>query len=166
MCAAEQREAGMVTIDTVGDTIRMLAAIAVLGLVGGFVGELIANRSGRTGAVERPRRTGRVLFDLGSWAALPVGAVAALVAALFFSPVVAGEGGTSKYDLVRLTGGALLAGVAGPALLGLARDRFLAALSQERADAALTAALKAQEAGQGPQEAAAVARAVRAGGDG
>lgn len=85
----------MVEIDTVVDTIAMLVAIAVLGLVGGFVGKLVADRSGSTGAVERPRRTGRAVFDLGSWAALPVGAVAALVAALFFSPVVTGEDGTS-----------------------------------------------------------------------
>lgn len=121
-----------VTLDQGGDIKEILVYAAIAGLVGAIVGELITarGRSGESGGVEAPRwRDSKRWYDLGSIAALPIGAVAGCVAGLLFVPereVLVKGVATSTIELKTLLGTTLIAGVAGAAFLRVLADRFVA----------------------------------------
>jgi hypothetical protein len=144
----------MSELNTTADTIVMVLIVAAAGVVGGLVGELLIFRGARkeSGAFEIPGKRGTRFFDLGSLAALPIGIVAALIALVLFSPIeeVIEEGATVReYDLIRVIGLGLVAGLAGPAFLLVVQERFTALVTTERMEAALDMAKKALEKAPG-----------------
>ena len=136
-------------LDTLGDFIELVVIAAVLGSVAGVVGELIIGRgkSKEMGRFELPKRTARWL-DFGSFTAIPVGALAAVLTSLVALPtheVTVNEVSTTDYDLVRLVVLALAAGLAGAAVLAKFQEGLTALLTTERLKTALGLADEALE---------------------
>jgi hypothetical protein len=128
-------------LDTLRDFIELVVIAAVLGAVAGVVGELIIGRgkSKESGRFELPQRTARWL-DLGSFSAIPVGALAAVLTSLVAVPtheVTVDEVSTIDYDLARLVVLALAAGLAGGAVLAKFQEGLTAVLTAERLKTAL-----------------------------
>lgn len=132
----------MLVLDTSGDWLEVLLIAVPCGAFAGFVSELLLPRmkAGETGAVERIGGRGTRFYDLGSWAAVLVGALAGPVAAYLLAPgpevVIKGQSTQTAQvgDVVVI---AALAGLAGSRFLGAIQERFLAFADKTRVDAAL-----------------------------
>jgi hypothetical protein len=114
------------------DILAIVGIAAVAGLVGGIIGELIAlrGRSKDWGGFEVPHRGGKHWYDVGSFASLPVGAVAGILAALLLAPStdhVANGKTTSTIASGTLIATALLGGLGGAAFLRGLETRFMSA---------------------------------------
>jgi len=131
----------MISLNTIGDYLLVVAVAAGSGLVGGLAAELLLNRDGGTGAFELPRRT-KGLFDLGGFATLLVGVVAGVAILLVFPPQLtvvnsAADGtstSTASYDLLRLIATSLVAGSAGGSVLSALQARVTAAINDARVE--------------------------------
>ena len=140
----------MIELSSTSDYIYMLLVAAGVGAIGGLGAELILNRGGSTGILSLPhadRANGMV--TLGFPASLIVGAIAAVAALYFFTPVVERVVTTaagvpaqkvSEYNLAKLVPLALIVGSAGPAFLGSLQARLMSALNAQKAGAAAGAA--------------------------
>lgn len=141
------------TLDTSGDAVTILIWAAAVGAVASIVAELLIPRgaAGDTGALEwpgwrqdAPTAGGRKWYDLGSWAAIPLGIVAAAIAGLLLTPtqeVIANGQTTRTMELEKLLGIALVAGLSSSAFLSLVQERFIAVAKQQQLDAALKGAI-------------------------
>lgn len=128
------------------DWAYMLLIAAGLGAIGGLGSELVLNRAGGTGMLERPHSVKESnLVSIGFPSSLIVGAIAAVAALYFFPPVVekvvtstqgAAPTTVSQYDLAKLVSLALIVGSAGPAFLATAQSRLMSALNAQQAGAA------------------------------
>ena len=123
-------------LETARDVVTFLVVAAAIGLLGAIVAELLLSRgkANEGGIFELPRRRGRYL-DLGSFVAIPVGALAAVIAAYFIVPVrEVGETGATetRYDLVRLIVVSALAGLASTGFLASVQEKFTALMTADR----------------------------------
>lgn len=148
----------MVPLTATGDYVAMLLIAGIFGSIGGLAFELVQVRQAAaagpaataggaagtaSGAIELPHRivSKERLYDVGFFASLVIGAVAAVGALYFFPPqvsiAVTGTDGTTKtttqYDVVRLVALALIVGSAGPSFLTQMQSRIQAALSEKKA---------------------------------
>lgn len=128
-------------LDDLRDFVELVAIAVVLGAIAGLVGELIIGRGKgqELGRFELPKRTARWL-DFGSFASIPVGALAAVLTTLVALPtheVVVNDVSTTDYDLVRVVILALAAGLSGGAVLAKFQEGLTAALTAERLKKAL-----------------------------
>jgi hypothetical protein len=141
----------MIALNHTGDYIVMLLIAAGIGAIGGLGAELLIKRSESTGTIELPHRLKESqLVALGLPASLIVGAIAAVAALYFFSPVTetvvpaASVATTStvthQYSLAKLVPLALIVGSAGPAFLASAQSRLVSALNAQRVDAVASTA--------------------------
>jgi hypothetical protein len=159
---------GAVTLDTGGDTGKILIYAAIAGAITSLVGELLVSR-GRGhdhGGFEIPRwRDTHRWYDLGSAAAIPIGVVAACLAALLLVPikeVVAASVTTRTVELDKLLGVAGVAGLSSAAFLRVVQERFIAAAkTQELRGVVTTAAKSLPPTGQPAGSAAVTPAAVR-----
>jgi hypothetical protein len=127
------------------DYVIMLLVAAGIGAIGGLGAELLIKRAENTGTIEIPHRLKESnLVALGFPASLIVGAIAAVAALYFFSPVtetvIPAVGSTSshvthEYALAKLVPLALIVGSAGPAFLASAQSRLVSALNAQKVDA-------------------------------
>jgi hypothetical protein len=136
----------MLDVQTGGDALKVLWIAAATGAATSLVSELVIARGVRkeTGMVELPGRRGPRFWDLGSFASIPVGVVAAVVAAFLFAPgeqTMQGAQLVRKLELDRLLLVAAVAGLSSAGFLALVQERFLAAAKNQRLDTALTGAL-------------------------
>ena len=149
----------MVPLASTADYVTMLLIAGLFGSVGGFAFELLQVRQASaavatatvgaaagtaTGAIQLPHRlVGKErLYDLGFFASLVIGAVAAVAVLYFFPPQVsisvnAADGTaktTTEYDVIKLVALALIVGSAGPSFLTQMQSKIQAALSEKRAE--------------------------------
>src|SRR5579859_5278529 len=106
----------------------MLVVAFVAGNVGGLAFELTQVRRGETGSLERPHplADGRY-WDIGFWASLLVGGIAAAASLYFFSPqitVLTDKTTVAQYDLAKLIELSLIVGSGGAAFLSSMRGRL------------------------------------------
>lgn len=137
----------MVVLKGWQDYTRMFVLAAVLGAVGGLAFELMQARRRQTGMFERPRSvggSGRIgYWDLGGFASMIVGAVAAAAAIWIFPPEVlvktAASGAvlstTRQWDIVKVVGLSLIVGSAGASFLDALQARALAQVKTQEAAA-------------------------------
>lgn len=137
-----------VDLKLIQDVIWMMVLGGIAGGIGGIAQELLIVRRGPTslgaegpsdddarGALEIPKTRWERYWDLGWVASVIIGIVAGIIALWLFSPIEAVQDGDKtlyRYELLSVVGIGLLAGVGGPAFIGLARDRTLALLTAER----------------------------------
>jgi hypothetical protein len=131
------------------DVWHFVLIAAVCGFIGALAAELILSRgkARETGVFELPKRRGRYL-DVGSLATMVLGPVAAVIASYFFSPVrdvVENNVTTTKYDVIRLIGISLAAGLASSGFLASMQEKFTASLTNERMKTALEQAATAMQ---------------------
>jgi hypothetical protein len=125
-----------------GDWIIMVAIAAVLGAIGGLAFELLQSRYGETGSIQLPRSRGRGRYlDLGVWANVIVGAIAAVAALAIFPPeverIVVQDNTTTttlEYKLTQILSLSLVIGSAGSAFLSAFQARLLAMLKDQEAE--------------------------------
>lgn len=137
----------MLKFNTHGDALKIVLIAALVGALASLVAELLIARgkSKQTGIIELPGPRGPRFWDLGSLAAIPVGILAAVIAAFLFAP---GQEMTVRGDIVRkveegrLILTAAIAGLSSAGFLALVQERFLAVAKNERLDAALNAAVQ------------------------
>jgi hypothetical protein len=131
----------MFILSDTSDYLGVLAIAAGCGLVGGFVYELLQTRRRGTGRIELPGRVGRSqYFDLGFFASIIVGGVAAVAVLYVFPPrldlAVTGSDGhttvTGQYDLIKLIAISLIAGSAGAGILAGLQGRVLNAVNAQQ----------------------------------
>ena len=137
----------------------ILVAIVVLGgMLGGIAAELMKTRKiegiDEEGGWERPTKLSVRYADLGGWASVVLGAVAAGVAMGLFDQVqdvakaVPGTGtGTAatpattttveEYEVWRVVATTLIAGFSAPKFLALAQERLLALTTQKQLEGTL-----------------------------
>ena len=161
----------MLELDTAGDVLAIAGIAAGVGAFAALTAELIVSRgeTRQQGIFELPGGSGNRFVDLGSLAAIPIGILAAVIAAFLFAPgeeqVVDGE--TER--LVQL-GDLLLisaaAGLSGTAFLAAIQERFAAVLKTKQAEVQIQGAIagllqiketaadteKAQKAAEGQKE--------------
>jgi hypothetical protein len=118
----------------------LFAIAAALGAIGGLGYELMQTRGrGQTGLIERPHRSSKRLFDLGAWASVVIGAIAAAAALWVFPPeiTIIGTGAAARtvrqYDLIRVVGLSLIIGSAGSSFLSALQARALAQVKAQEA---------------------------------
>lgn len=112
----------------------LIYAVAVLaGSLGGLVAELLLR--GAAGQLERTRKL-EGFYDLGFWANVIVGAVAAVAALAFLDPVSIQTEGVSQegYSVRTLVGISLIVGSAGGASIAALQERVLSALKLQEAE--------------------------------
>lgn len=132
----------MIELDGWQDYARMYALAALLGVVGGLAFELLQTRRRQTGLLELPHKAAKPYVDIGFFASLFVGAVAAAAAFWVFPPEVKTtvEDGVSttvrQWDVVRVVGLSLIVGSAGGSFLSAMQARALAAVKEQQAQAA------------------------------
>jgi hypothetical protein len=136
-----------ITIDTGGDWFDALWISALVGALAASVAELLLSRgkAGDTGAFELPHRVDARWVDLGSFAAIPIGILAAVIAAFALTPVqeVVTAGATTRtMELDKLIVVAAIAGLASSSFLTLVQERFVAVARNQRLNAALSGALR------------------------
>jgi hypothetical protein len=122
----------------------LVAAVAfLLGALGGFVAELLL-RNG-AGQIELPRaprqpspdarRFGRVrVADLGFWASVLIGSIAAVVVVFLIDPgtiAVEGGGQVDAYSVRTIIVVSIIGGSAGAAVISALQARLLAALATQ-----------------------------------
>jgi hypothetical protein len=137
-----------ITLDTGGDTVPILLWSILAGASASAISELLLARgkTAQTGAFELPGKTGKRLYDLGSFAAIPIGALAGAIAGLALTPVqevTADNVTTRTMELDKLLVVALVAGLASSAFLRVLSDRFVAAMKTQGLDVALRDAISA-----------------------
>lgn len=156
----------MIALNATSDYVVMIVVAALCGAIGGFGFELIQSRritsAGITsapaeGAVEEsgslqvPRwLANQSYYDLGFWAAVVVGAIAAVGTLYFLAPTVSitieqanGASTTSlQYDLIKLIALSLLVGTAGQSVLTSMQARVLAAITAQKLDSKAKVAAK------------------------
>ena len=133
-------------LDASGDVLEIALIAAATGAFASFVAELIITRgeTRETGLLEHPK-SGSRFIDLGSWASVPVGILAGVVAAFLFAP---GEERIVDDEVVRdvelgeLLLVSALAGLAGTGFLAAMQERFLATLKTKQAEAKVQDAVK------------------------
>ncbi len=137
-------------LNTTGDWKPILIVSALVGALAGLVSELIVARgtAGDTGGFEWPAERGsgrRKWYDLGSFAAIPVGMLAAVIAGLALTPtqeVVKNKVTSEEMKLEDLLVVAAIAGLSGSAFLRLLQERFIAVAKNQTLDSALKGALR------------------------
>jgi hypothetical protein len=139
---------GAITLDTGGDTGTILIIAAIVGASASLVAELLVARgkAADTGVFERPRSLNARFYDLGSWASIPLGVLAACLAGLMLTPVEKSvEAGktTESMALDNLIVVAAIAGLASASFLTVLADRFVAAMKVKGLDVALSDAITA-----------------------
>ncbi len=137
----------------------VLVAIVILGgMLGGIAAELMKTRkvegSDEEGGWERPTKLSARYADLGGWASVVLGVVAAGVAMGLFDQVQdvakvapgTGSGTTAtpattttveEYDVWRVVATTLIAGFSAPKFLALAQERLLALTTQKQLEGTL-----------------------------
>jgi hypothetical protein len=131
----------MVTLESVTDYVWLFVVAGAFGAIGGLAYELLQVRSEETGTLELPGRRGsRRFFDLGFFASLALGAIAAIAVSYFFTPEVlvkTGEVGkeviTTKWQIVKVVPLSIIVGSAGGAFLTAMQARALAQLNAQKA---------------------------------
>src|SRR5215213_1367116 len=130
----------MVELKEIIDYVWLFVVAGLLGATGGLAYELMQSRLGDTGMVERPTRKPGYL-DLGFWASLLIGAIAAVAALWVFPPeanTTVEQGGrtttTTEYDLIKLVGLSLIIGSAGSSFLTALQARALARVKAQEAE--------------------------------
>ena len=143
----------MITLETIRDYWIMLAMAAGSGAVGGLAFELLQTRLGQqSGVFERfaKREEG---IDIGGFASIVLGAVAAIAVLYFFPPTITvteGEVTTTQFDLVQLIALSLIVGSTGGVILQAAQQRV-----QQRIQSVGTVAqTQVQQVGSVAEEAA------------
>jgi hypothetical protein len=130
----------MVTLDTAFDYAWMFLVAATLGAIGGLAYELLLVRRGDTGSLELPRRKGdNRFYDLGFFASMLLGAVAAVAVSYFFTPevqVVENSEPVTKWEIAKLVPLSLLVGSAGGAFLSAMQARVLATVNETKLETA------------------------------
>ena len=120
----------------------MFGLAAILGAVGGLAYELMQTRRRQTGMFEIPRRVGadgRIgYWDLGGFASMVIGAVAAVASLWIFPPeavrvIKAGVTPARQWDVVKLVGLSLIVGSAGASFLSALQARAIAIVKTQEA---------------------------------
>jgi hypothetical protein len=133
----------MVELNGFWDYLWLFVLAAALGAVGGLAYELMQKRGrGMTGALEMPRSAqGGRLRDLGFWASLILGAIAALAALWIFPPTdkivtsAAGKSDTiTEYNVIKVVGLSLVIGSAASNFLSAMQARAMALLKAQEAE--------------------------------
>jgi hypothetical protein len=138
--------------------LQVILIAALAGAVGGLVYELLLERAGDSGTIEVPGRRGKRYQDLGFFASLIVGAVAAVAFLFFYDgreivrvevpvaqdaqgktspqplPSAAGRATTSdrEYEVVKLIAVSLIVGSAGGSFMSAMRNKVLAMVNGDR----------------------------------
>jgi hypothetical protein len=133
-----------VTVDLTSDKTKLVLVLIVLvcGALGGVAAELMKTRRianvDEEGGVELPERLTPRYYDLGVWASIILGLVAALISMWVFDLIdQVPKGGTAtgtkdQYDIWEVVGITLLAGFSAPKFLMLLQERMLALLTAEQ----------------------------------
>ena len=134
------------TLDTGGDTVKVILIAAVVGAVASLISELLLARgkAANTGAFELPGKLGTRLYDLGSIAAIPLGVLAAVIVGLALTPVeeTTKEGVTTEtMELGNLIVASAIAGLSAHGFLKVLQDRFVAAMKSKGLEEALRNAI-------------------------
>ena len=132
----------MVTLESVSDYVWLFVTAGIFGAVGGFAYELLQVRKKQSGTLELPRHRSTDSFvDLGFFASLALGAIAAMAVTYFFTPEVlvkTQEGGvdviTTKWQIVKVVPLSIIVGSAGGAFLTAMQTRALAQLNAQKAE--------------------------------
>ncbi len=141
------------TLETSGDWAQILWISAAVGAFASLVAELLIARgsAGDTGGFESPSRRGagkRRWYDLGSFASIPIGILAACFAGITLTPVqevVRNNVTTKTIELEQLLPVVIVAGLASSAFLRLLQERFIAVAKNKTLDAALKGAVQSFE---------------------
>lgn len=131
----------MVELKETIDYLWLFLLAAGLGAIGGLAFELMQTRLGETGLLEFPSRRG-AFRDLGFWASVLIGAIAAVASLWVFPPEVhttVTQGGrstttTTEYDLIKVVGLSLIVGSAGSSFLSALQARALAKVKAQEAE--------------------------------
>lgn len=130
----------MVELKETIDYLWLFLLAAGLGAIGGLAFELMQTRLGETGLLEIPSRRG-AFRDLGFWASVLIGAIAAVASLWVFPPEVhttVAQGGksttTTEYDLIKVVGLSLIVGSAGSSFLSALQARALAKVKAQEAE--------------------------------
>jgi hypothetical protein len=131
----------MIDLNGTSDYILLFALATALGGIGGLVYELLLSRRGQVGMIEVPHTVqGGRFIDLGVWASVIIGAIAAVAALWIFPPDVktvvdaAGKSSTTtEYDIVRVVALSLIIGSAGSSFLSALQARALALVKDQEA---------------------------------
>lgn len=130
----------MVELRETVDYVWLFVLAGGLGAVGGLAFELMQTRLGETGMLEIPSRRG-TYRDVGFWASILIGAIAAVASLWVFPPEVnttVTEGGrsttTTEYDLIKVVGLSLIVGSAGSSFLSALQARALAKVKAQEAE--------------------------------
>ncbi len=140
----------MLELDTGGDALKIVWIAALVGAFAGVTSELLIAR-GKTkdvGQLEIPGAREKGFWDLGSFAGIPVGILAAVIAAFLFAPGeerTVGATTVRDVDLGELILVAALAGLGSSAFLALVRERFLAMAGNARLNSTLDSAIAGLE---------------------
>jgi hypothetical protein len=117
----------MIDLNDLKDYVGLMILAAIVGAVGGFVGELMISRRSGSGQLEAPHKSDRGRFwDLGFFAGIIVGAAAAVAVMLLLPPaetVVKDGVETTSYDLIRVVAQSLIVGSAGTSFMRALRDK-------------------------------------------
>lgn len=139
----------MITLESSWDYVWLFVVAGGFGAVGGLAYELLQVRAHETGTLELPGGRGSQRFvDLGFFASIILGAIAAIAITYFFTPEVLVKTGppgseviTTKWQIVKVVPLSIIVGSAGGAFLTTMQTRALAQLNAQRAE---TNAQKAQ----------------------
>lgn len=147
------------------DVGRIIGIAAGVGAGSSLVAEFLVPRlkTKEAGAFQLPKRISRRYLDFGSLAAFPVGALAAIIAALLFAPAearIVDERTVRDVELARLILISAVAGLSGAAFLTLVQERFLALAKSERLDALLGVASDTIKQSTDPDAIAAATKAL------
>jgi uncharacterized membrane protein YeaQ/YmgE (transglycosylase-associated protein family) len=147
------------TVDLTTTTTKVVFWILVVlcGVVGGFAADLVKTHKiggqDQEGVVERPTYLSQRYLELGVFASLIVGAVAAAVAVWILGTVQTGTTGTGtaaktvdQYLVVKLVGTSLLVGFSGPKFLQTAAEKVLAQVNAVHLETGVRAAAAASAA--------------------
>jgi H+/Cl- antiporter ClcA len=149
---------GSMTIDLTSTKTKLVLALLVVlaGAIGGLAAELMKTRkisgTDEDGGIELPKLLSRRYFDLGFPASLFLGVVAAAVAVWVFDLIqTVQQSGKSvdQYNIVRVVGVTLVAGLSAPKFLQTAQERLLAQMTAQRFENGLRTAGAANTAAQG-----------------
>jgi hypothetical protein len=124
------------------DYVTLFALAALFGAIGGVAYELAQNRSGGTGSLALPTRTGNRILDLGFVSSMFLGAVAAVAVSYFFTPEVqvtkVVNGATkavTEWQIVKVIPLSLIIGSGGGAFLDAMRSRILSEVNAQKVTA-------------------------------
>lgn len=131
----------------------ILLVAALFGGIGGLAFELLQTRDKDTGALEQPKmleQGGRSYRDLGWFASVILGAIAAVAVLYIFPPQITVDptgnaAPTVYYDFVQLAALSLIVGSAAGGFLSALQARVLATVNQQRAQVAEAVGAAASE---------------------